>query len=152
MKFNKIGLAIILLVVVSSMGIVFAESASVGGHSFTIPDGFKEYNSSSDTITLAPNSGEDEAIVMMITENVKSMDDAKKYLEDKGYVFQGQDTYKVGDTEVDQQNYIKGDYLVLCYVISAGDDYCIITYTMSKDVTPPEGAANPVSTIINTIG
>ena len=140
-----------LLIVVSSLGIAFAETTSVGGHSFTMPDGFKEYNSSSDTITLVPVDDDTQVIIMKITDDVNNLDDARKYLEDKGYIFKGEDTYNVGDTEVEQQNYEKDEYLILCYVISAGNDKCLITYTMPKDTTPPEGSDNPVSTIVSSI-
>ncbi|WP_407393735.1 hypothetical protein [Methanobrevibacter sp.] len=53
MKFNKIFLAVAIVLVVLGMGIVVAEDISVGDHEFTIPDGFQEVQSTDEMVLLS---------------------------------------------------------------------------------------------------
>ena len=89
MKFNKIFLAVAIVLVVLGMGIVVAEDISVGDHEFTIPDGFQEVQSTDEMVLLSQD--DDHAIAVMIPEAVKNSDDAITYLEDQGYSFIGEE-------------------------------------------------------------
>lgn len=149
MKFNKIFLALVLLIVVSSIGIACAEEASVGDHKFTIPDGYSILNTTDDTVVLTQD--DDHVIVVIVPEAVKNSDDAKSYLEAKGYTFLGEETYDADGKIVQQQNYEKDGFTVMSYVIPAGEDQCIVTFTIPASETAPEGADNPITTILNSI-
>ncbi len=149
MKFNKIFLAAAIVLVVLGMGIVVAEDISVGDHEFTIPDGFEEVQSTDEMVLLSQD--DDHAISVMVPEAVQSSEDAKTYLEDQGYSFIGEETYDADGKIVQQQNYEKDGFTVMAYVLPAGADQCIVVYTIPSDETAPEGADNPVTTILNSI-
>lgn len=149
MKFNKIILVAAIVLVVLGMGIVVAEDISVGDHEFTIPDGFEVVNSTDEMVLLSQD--DDHAIAVMIPEEVSDSEDSKEYLENQGYTFIGEETYMADGKEVEQQNYESDGYTIMAYVIPAGADQCIVTYTISSDETAPEGADNPVTTILNSI-
>ncbi len=149
MKFSKIFLVAAIVLVVLGMGIVVAEDISIGDHEFTIPDGFQLVNSTDKMVLLSQD--DDHAIGVMIPEEVKNSEDAKTYLENQGYTFIGEETYNADGKEVQQQNYETDGYTVMAYVIPAGADQCVVTYTIPSDETAPEGADNPVTTILNSI-
>ena len=149
MNFNKIVLVAAIVLVVLGMGIVVAEDISIGDHEFTIPDGFQVVNSTDNAVFLSQD--DDHAIGVMIPEAVKNSEDAKTYLESQGYTFIGEETYTADGKEVQQQNYESEGYTVMAYVIPAGDDQCVVTYTIPSTETPPEGANNPVTTILDSI-
>ena len=149
MKFNKIFIALLLLIVASSIGIACAEEVSVAGHEFTIPDGYKVLNTTDDSVILTQDN--DHVIVVIVSEAVKNADDAKSYLEDQGYKFLGEETYDADGKIVQQQNFEKDGFTVMSYVIPAGADQCIVTFTIPAGETAPEGADNPVTTVLNSI-
>lgn len=149
MKFNKIFIALLLLIVASSIGIACAEEVSVGDHKFTIPDGYSVLNTTDDSVILTQDN--DHVIVVIVPEAVKNADDAKSYLEGQGYNFKGEETYDADGKIVQQQNYEKDGYTVMSYVIPAGADQCIVTFTIPADESAPEGADNPVTTVLNSI-
>lgn len=149
MKFNKIFIALLLLIVASSIGIACAEEVTVANHEFTIPDGYSILNSTDDSVILTQDN--DHVIVVIVPEAVKNADDAKSYLEDQGYKFIGEETYDADGKIVQQHNYEKDGYTVMSYVIPAGSDQCIVTFTIPADETAPENADNPVTTILNSI-
>ena len=149
MKFNKIFLVAELVLVVLGMGVVVSENVSLGSHEFTIPDGFKVLNSTDNMVILSQDN--DHAIGVMIPESVKNSEDAKKYLEKEGYKFIGEEKYTADGKEVLQQNYESDGYTVMAYVLPAGSDQCIVTYTIPSSETAPEGENNPVTTILNSI-
>ena len=149
MKFNKIFIVLLLLILASIIGIACAEEASVANHKFTIPEGYKVLNTTDDTIILTQD--DDHVIVVIVPEEVKNVNDAKSYLEAQGYKFIGGETYNADGKEVQQHNYEKDGYTVMSYIIPAGEDHCIVTYTIPADETAPEGADNPVTTVLNSI-
>ena len=149
MKFNKMFIALLLLIVVSCVGIACAEEVSVADHKFTIPDGYKVLNTTDDSVVLTQD--DNHVIVVMVPEVVKNANEAKSYLEDKGYKFIGEDSYNADGKEVQQQNYEKEGFTVMSYIIPAGDDQCIVTFTIPADETAPEGADNPVTTVLDSI-
>lgn len=149
MKVNKIFLATALMLALLAMGIVVAEEVSLGDHSFEIPKGFEVLNSTDEMIVLTQD--DDHVIVVMIPDAVKNSDDAKTYLEKQGYKFIAEETYTADGKEVAQQNYEKDGYKVMSYILPAGSDQCVVTYTIPTDEEPPEGADNPVTTILNSI-
>lgn len=149
MKFNKIFLAILVLIVVSGIGVAVAAEANVGDHTFTIPDGFKLMNSTDDTAIL--QQGDEQAIVVMMSDNVKSVDDSKKNLESQGYEFLGSQKYNADGKDVEQQNYGTDKWTIMAYVFDVGSEKCIVTYTIPANETPAEGSDNPVTTILNSI-
>lgn len=149
MKFNKIFLAILVLIVVSGIGVAVAAEANVGDHTFTIPDGFKLMNSTDDTAIL--QQGDEQAIVVMMSDKVKSVDDSKKNLESQGYEFLGSQKYNADGKDVEQQNYGTDKWTIMAYVFDVGSEKCIVTYTIPANETPAEGSDNPVTTILNSI-
>ncbi|MEE0936185.1 MAG: hypothetical protein U0L42_11025 [Methanobrevibacter sp.] len=149
MKFNKIFLAILVLIVVSGIGVTVAAEANVGDHTFTIPDGFKLMNSTDDTAIL--QQGDEQAIVVMMSDKVKSVDDSKKNLESQGYEFLGSQKYNADGKDVEQQNYGTDKWTIMAYVFDVGSEKCIVTYTIPANETPAEGSDNPVTTILNSI-
>ena len=149
MKFNKIFIALILLIVASSIGIACAEEVSVADHKFTIPDGYEVLNSTDDSVILTQD--DDHVIVVIVPEEVNNADDAKSYLEDQGYKFIGEEKYDADGKIVQQQNYEKDGFTVMSYIIPAGEDQCVVTFTIPADETAPEGADNPVTTVLNSI-
>ena len=149
MNFNKIVLLVAIMLVVLGMGTVVAEDISIGDYEFSIPDGFQVVNSTDNVVFLSQD--DDHAIGVIIPEAVKNSEDAKIYLESQGYTFIGEETYDADGKEVQQQNYESDGYTIMAYVIPAGDDQCVITYTIPSSETPPEGADNPVTTILNSI-
>ncbi|WP_407410443.1 hypothetical protein [Methanobrevibacter sp.] len=149
MKFSKIFLAILVVIAVSGIGIAAAAEANVGDHTFTIPDGFKLINSTGDTAIL--QQGDEQAIVVMMSDEVNSVDDAKKNLEAKGYEFIGSEKYNADGKDVEQQNYGTDKWSIMAYVFDVGSEKCIVTYTIPANETPAEGSDNPVTTILNSI-
>ena len=150
MKFNKIFLAILVLIVVSGIGVAVAAEASVGDHTFTIPDGYKLLNSTDDTAIL--QEGNTHAIVVMMSDEVKSIDDARKNLESKGYEFLGENTYDAEGYSVTQQNFEKDGLTVYSYNFQMKDGkYCVITYTIPSSEQPGENEDNPITEIIKTL-
>lgn len=149
MKIGKIFLVAAIMLVVLGMGIVVAEDISLGELEFTIPDGFEVKDSTDEMITLIQDN--DHAIAVMIPKSVSNSEDAKTYLVDQGYEFIGEETYTTDGKEVQQQNYKKDGYTVMAYILPAGADQCVVTYTIPEDQTPPEGSDNPVTTILNSI-
>ena len=149
MKFNKMFIALLLLIVVSCVGIACAEEVSVADHKFTIPDGYKVLNTTDDSVVLTQD--DNHVIVVIVPEAVKNADDAKSYLEDQGYKFLGEETYDADGKIVQQQNFEKDGFTVMSYVIPAGADQCIVTFTIPADETAPEGADNPVTTVLDSI-
>lgn len=149
MKFNRIFLAILVVLVVSCVGAAVAAEASVADHTFTIPDGFHILNSTDDSTILEQD--DNHAIVVMVSDEVGTVEDARQSLESKGYKFLGSDTYNADGKDVQQQNYGTDTLTIMAYVFDAGSDKCIVTYTIPSSETPPEGADNPVTTILNSI-
>lgn len=149
MKFSKIFLAILVLIVVSGIGVAVAAEANVGDHTFTIPDGFKLMNSTADSAIL--QQGDEQAIVVMMSDTVKSVDDSKKNLESQGYEFLGSQKYNADGKDVEQQNYGTDKWSIMAYVFDVGSEKCIVTYTIPANETPAEGSDNPVTTILNSI-
>ena len=149
MKFNKIFLAILAVLVVSCVGVAVAAEASIGDYTFTIPDGFKLTNSTDDATILEHD--DEHAIVVMMSDEVGSVEDAKQNLESKGYTFIGSETYNADGKDVVQQNYGTSELTIMAYVFDVGSEKCIVTYTIPSSETPPEGSDNPVTTILNTI-
>jgi len=149
MKFNRIFLSILVLLVVSCVGVAVAAEASIGDHTFTIPDGFKLTNSTDDATILEQD--DNHAIVIMMSDEVGSVEDAKQNLESKGYTFLGSQTYNADGKDIVQQNYGTSDLTIMAYVFDVGSEKCIVTYTIPSSETPPEGSDNPVTTILNTI-
>lgn len=149
MKLSKKFLILIAVVFIASVGIAVAEDATIGGHSFTVPDGFKVLNTTDEMVVLS--SDNNHAISVIVQDSVKNTDDAKTYLEGQGYKFIGEDTYNADGKDVQQQNYEKDGFTVLSYIFPADDDYCIVAYTVPDGDTIPEGADNPVTTILNSI-
>ena len=150
MKFNRIFLSILVLLVVSCVGVAVAAEASIGDHTFTIPDGFKLTNSTDDATILEQD--DNHAIVIMMSDEVGSVEEAKQNLESKGYTFLGSQTYNADGKDIVQQNYGTSDLTIMAYVFDVGSEKCIVTYTIPSTETPPEGPDNPVTTILNTIG
>ena len=136
MKFNKVFLATALMLALLAMGVVVAEEVSLGDHAFEIPEGFEILNSTDEMVIMTQD--DDHVIVVMIPEEVKNSDDAKAYLENQGYKFIAEETYTADGKEVAQQNYEKDGYKVMSYIIPAGADQCVITYTIPTDEEPPE--------------
>jgi len=149
MKISKILLAILVLLVVSCVGVAVAAEASIEGHTFTVPDGFKVTNSTDDATILEQD--DKHAIVVMMSDDVGSVEDAKQNLESKGYTFIGSQTYNTDGKDVVQQNYGTSDLTIMAYVFDVGSEKCIVTYTIPSSETPPEEGDNPVTTILNTI-
>ena len=149
MKFNRIFLSILVLLVVSCVGVAVAAEASIGDHTFTIPDGFKLTNSTDDATILEQD--DNHAIVIMMSDEVGSVEDAKQNLESKGYTFLGSQTYNADGKDIVQQNYGTSDLTIMAYVFDVGSEKCIVTYTIPSSETPPEEGDNPVTTILNTI-
>ncbi len=149
MKFNRIFLSILVLLVVSCVGVAVAAEASIGDHTFTIPDGFKLTNSTDDATILEQD--DNHAIVIMMSDEVGSVEDAKQNLESKGYTFLGSQTYNADGKDIVQQNYGTSDLTIMAYVFDVGSEKCIVTYTIPSSETPLEGSDNPVTTILNTI-
>lgn len=149
MKFNRIFLSILVLLVVSCVGVAVAAEASIGDHTFTIPNGFKLTNSTDDATILEQD--DNHAIVIMMSDEVGSVEDAKQNLESKGYTFLGSQTYNADGKDIVQQNYGTSDLTIMAYVFDVGSEKCIVTYTIPSSETPPEGSDNPVTTILNTI-
>ena len=149
MKFNRIFLSILVLLVVSCVGVAVAAEASIGDHTFTIPNGFKLTNSTDDATILEQD--DNHAIVIMMSDEVGSVEEAKQNLESKGYTFLGSQTYNADGKDIVQQNYGTSDLTIMAYVFDVGSEKCIVTYTIPSSETPPEGSDNPVTTILNTI-
>lgn len=149
MKFDKIFLAMLIVLVASSIGIAVAAEGTAGSHTFTVPDGF-EVTNTTDEMTVLEKDNE-HAIVVMLSNEIASSEDAKKTLESKGYTFINEGTYNADGKDVQQQNFEKDGLTVLAYVFDVGSEKCIVTYTIPSSETPPEGSDNPVTTILNTI-
>ena len=149
MKISKIFTAILLVVVVSCVGVAVAAEASIEGHTFTIPDGFNLSDSSDDMVILQQE--DNHAIVIMMSDEVSSVEDAKENLESKGYTFTSSKTCKAHGKDVIQQNYETPDLTIMAYVLDVGSEKCIVTYTIPSSETPPEGCDNPATVILNTI-
>lgn len=139
---------IAVLVIAASVSFVFAENASVSGHTFTIPDGYTINETESDTVALTLD--DNHTIVVVVSDEIDENREIVN-LESEGYSFTVKGLYDYGDFNVVQQNYNSTEYAVYNYLCSSDPINLIIRLTMPSGEPPLEGADNPVCEILDTI-
>lgn len=152
MKLNKIFVAIIVLIFVSSIGMAVAEDASVGGYTFTVPEGYKVLNTTEDSVVMQMD--DNNAIVFSTTvgddleaakENFISQ--GKELLEENVQDFDGLEVnlqaFSVPGTDINSYNYV---------VLSEDGNFLV---TVSSDDpnfdTDLKAEGNPAGEIFNTL-
>lgn len=149
MKFGKIFLVMAIVLAVATISIAAAEEASLAGHTFTIPDGFKKVDMGSDKVGMSQD--DDHAIVLTIAKDIKTPSELKASLEKEGYKFLSEDTYVADGKNVSQQNYNNNGSLFMAYTFDVDSDKCFVTYVIPENETPGEGPNNPVTVILDSI-
>ena len=125
MKLNKLFVALILLIFVSSIGMAAAEEASVAGYTFTVPEGYTIHETTDDSVVMQMD--DNNAIVFSTTvgddlEAAKQnfIDQGKELLEENVQDFNGLEVnlqaFSVPGTELNSYNYVvlsdDGNFLV----------------------------------------
>ena len=152
MKLNKLFVALILLIFVSSIGMAAAEEASVAGYTFTVPEGYTIHETTDDSVVMQMD--DNNAIVFSTTvgddlEAAKQnfIDQGKELLEENVQDFNGLEVnlqaFSVPGTELNSYNYV---------VLSDDGNFLV---TISSDDpnfdTDLKAEGNPAAEIFNSL-
>ena len=152
MKFKYLFLSFMLLIMIGSITAIAADDdyGSLGDYTFDLPDGYEIVNKTDNMLSMQEDVN--HAIVMSLPDDVKDPEDFKADLEAKGYEFGDEDSYKVGNFDINQYNYNYGQYQGFLYICDDGNNSPIlITLVIPADEDAPDSQDNPVTTIINSL-
>ena len=151
MKLNsKIVVALLLCVVATiTVGMVAAEDLTLpDGATFTVPDGFTVQDDGDGNTALV----KDDLAIIVLANDAKSPDDAKKTLESKGYTFKSQkDVSGFGDIKVFEQAYDKDGMPIYGYVCEVDGSSYIVCAANAPSEWDVSNSDNPVNIIIKSI-
>ena len=152
MKYKYLFLSLMLLILACSVVAISADEdyGSIGDYTFDIPDGYQIVNKTDNMLSMQEDVN--HAIVMSLPDTVKSSDEFKASLEKQGYEFGDEDSYTVGNFDINQYNYNYEKYQGFLYICDDGNDSPIlITLVMPADEDAPSSDDNPVTQIINSL-
>ena len=141
-----------LLILACSVVAISADEdyGSIGDYTFDIPDGYQIVNKTDNMLSMQEDVN--HAIVMSLPDTVKSSDEFKASLEKQGYEFGDEDSYTVGNFDINQYNYNYEKYQGFLYICDDGNDSPIlITLVMPADEDAPSSDDNPVTQIIKSL-
>lgn len=151
MKYKYLFLSFMLLILVGSITAIAADEASIGGYTFTLPDGYTITNQTEDLISLSQD--DDHAIIISDPDVVKSSEEFKADLEAQGYEFGDEANYTSGNFDIEQYNYKSDPYkgfLYICHDNTDDNEVFLITLVIPGDEDAPSEDDNPVSTILSS--
>jgi hypothetical protein len=159
MDFSKKFLLLIALVFIASVGMVAAEDVSLGGHTFTVPEGFEIVDNDGEVISMMNmtmlNETEDidhiQLIDVMFTKDVKNSKEARSYYEHQGLKFIGEKKYALNGKDVLKQTYEMSGFTFVLYITSAGNDKCAVSCFVPLNQTHSEGLDNSVNAILKSV-
>ena len=149
MKFNiKILSLISLILIATSMSVVFATEAKINSSTFEIPEGYTG-NEIMGVMMLT-----DGKSAIMVMENASNISTSKQKLLNKGFTLTNETTYNFENNSnivVKQENYKKDQSISLIYEFKKNDKNYLITYTLPEGVNIPSNENNPVTKIIQSL-
>ena len=148
MKAKSIFLVLLMTLTLFSITAIYAEEATVGDSTFTVPDGFSINETTDNTVTL---TGNDNTAIAIYSGDTKSIEDARQSRLDAGFTLSGEETYDVNGIAVNQQNCNKDGINSCVYTFNKnGKDY-IISYNLVEGQDIPSNEDNPVTEIVNSL-
>lgn len=152
MDFKKIFLALLVLVMVSSMGMAFAEDVSVGGYTFTVPDGYTIANSTDDLVAMQLDENNAISFATGVSDDIES---AKENFLSQGKELIEEDTLDYNDMEINLQAFSTPGSEINSYnyiVLSEDGNFVITVATDNQDFDSSlESEDNPAKAIFDTL-
>ena len=152
MKLNKIFLVMLALILVSSIGIAVAEDVSVGGYTFTVPDGYNLVNTTDD---LASMQLDEKNAISFATGVSDDIDAAKQNFLSQGKELIEEETLDFDGTEVNLQAFSTPGTDIKAYnyiVISDNGNFVITVATDNQDFDSSlESDDNPAKAILESL-
>ena len=152
MDFKKIFLALLVLVMVSSMGMAFAEDVSVGGYTFTVPDGYTIANSTDDLVAMQLDENNAISFATGVSDDIEAakqnfLSQGKELIEEETLDFDGTEVnlqaFSTPGTDIKAYNYI---------VISDNGNFVITVATDNQDFDSSlESDDNPAKAILESL-
>ncbi|RAP54556.1 MAG: hypothetical protein BZ137_01580 [Methanosphaera sp. rholeuAM130] len=147
MKKNQMITLLSLFILICGLSTIYAEDATVGSSTFTLPDGYT-VNQTNESVTML--TGENSVIVIY-EGDVINLEDAKQARIDAGYEFIGEDTYDCDGISLNQQNFKKDNINACIYTFNKDNKNYIIVFTIPEGQEIPSYEANPVTGIIDSL-
>ena len=150
MKYKTIILALVLLILACSAQSVFAEDATAGKYTMTVPDGYSVQENTSSTIAIGDD---DHTTYMVIAFNVpQKVNEIRSSVEEDGATFINQTNYTYEGYNITQFDFQDADgYNQYIYYCQKGNDTIGIN-CLTKNTYPAVGDdANPATSILSSI-
>ena len=115
MKLNKIFLVMLALILVSSIGIAVAEDVSVGGYTFTVPDGYNLVNTTDDLASMQLDEKNAISFATGVSDDIEAakqnfLSQGKELIEEETLDFDGTEVnlqaFSTPGTDIKAYNYI----------------------------------------------
>ena len=150
MKLKIVFYSILVIFVLSvSLSSFYAEDATVGTSTFTVPDDFSAYNMT-ENITMLTD--ENYTNVIYIVEGDVNSSEGRSNLLNKGYRLMDESDYVTdGGIHIHQENYQKDRFFSCLYAFKINDKSYLVSYTLPVGAYIPEDMENPVSKILDTL-
>lgn len=150
MKYKTIVLALILLIIACGAQSAFAEDATAGNFTMTVPDGFSVQQNTSSLIGIGDD---DHTAYILIGFNVsQKVSEIRSTIEEEGATFLNQTNYTYAGYNITQFDFEDVDgYNQYVYYCQKGNDTIGIN-TLTKNEYPAIGDdANPATSILSSI-
>ena len=150
MKYKGIILALAILILACGIQSTFAEDATAGNHTFTMPDNYVIVEQTDDQISIGDN---DHTTSLVIAFNVKQTpDQVKKSLEDSGEKFIDSKTVKVNGYDVTQMSFEDDNgYYHYIYLCKKGDESIGINLLSKNKCADIGDNSNPATGILSSL-
>ena len=150
MKFNKVFLALIILIFVSSIGMAVAEDASIAGYSFTVPEYYTILNATDDLIVMQMD---DYNVINFATGVQDDIEISKQTNIDNGWELINEDTIDYNDISINLQSFVKdGLYSYNYIVLSEQGNFVVTVVTNNADFDADlESEDNPAKIIFDSL-
>ena len=150
MKYKGILLAFAILILACGMQSAFAEDATAGNHTFTVPDNYVIAEQSGNIISIGDN---DHTTYITIGFNIKETPDSiKKTLESSGEKYIDNKTVTVSGYNVTQMNFedSDGNYHYM-YICKKGNETIGINMLCKNKCADLGDNSNPVTGILSSL-
>lgn len=152
MKLNKILIALIILAIIGSVSVAVAEDASVGGYTFTVPEGYTIINQTDNLVIM---QADENNVVNFATEVSDDIETAKESQVANGNELISEDTITYNDIEINVQAFSIANSNLVSYnyiVLSEDGNYAVTVVTDNTDFDGSlETEGNPATTIFDSI-
>ena len=150
MKYKGILLALAILILACGIQSTFAEDATAGNHTFTMPDNYVIVEQTDDQISIGDN---DHTTYISINFKIKLTPDAvKQSLEKSGEKYLDNKTMTVNGYNVTQMNFEDSDgYYHYIYLCKKGGESIGINLLSKNNCTDIGDNANPATGILSSL-